>query len=90
MFVAIRQGGANTSNSTAVSMDAPMVAKTLTNMVWSNTARGYDNGAPLTTPSLFQISSSGTTLVIFKDMSAANWTATGNKQILSGELFYEV
>lgn len=49
---------------------------------------GIDNGSPLTPPARLDIPATGSTFNVYKDLSAATWTASGTKGI-RGEFFYE-
>lgn len=89
-YVVIRQGAAATSNSTSTTISAPITAKTVTNAVWSNNIRIRDNSTNATTPGLIQIASAGTSFACLKDYAASAWTNTNEKEIFSGEIFYQI
>jgi len=89
IHLAVRQAAAAVSDSTVTTLSLPVAAKTVTDMVWSNTCRIADNGISIATPGLMQIVSAGTLLEFYKDMIATVWTASGNKRIFSGGIFYE-
>jgi hypothetical protein len=76
------------SNATTKTWTLPIAAATVTNMTWNFPFRGFDNGAQLTTPALAQISSAGSTMSFFKDMSGAAWTASGNHRLPGGTIWY--
>jgi hypothetical protein len=71
-------------------MTLPLVAKTATNASWGGACwAGVDNGSALTTPPRWVILSAGTTVVLGKDIAAANWTnANGKRAQFTG--FYEI
>jgi hypothetical protein len=88
----IRHSTAGTSNAITYQFSAPFTAKTLTNGGWSGLCSVYDNGAVLTTPGLVRIISNTATFQGSKDTdtSADKWTATGNKRITFGTIWYPI
>ena len=78
-----------TSNATTFSMTSPIVAATITNMVWRAVlGQVFDNGASLTTPGRCAISSASSTINLFTNMASGAWTAALGKGAIF-QLTYE-
>lgn len=75
-----------TSNSTSTTFTLPVAMNGSVGINFM--CRVKDNGSWGTNPGLLAMSPSGTTVTLYKDMSAAAWTASGEKGIY-GEFFYE-
>ena len=88
-FLSHAEGIAGTSDSTGFTITLPITAATISNQIWHNSADATDNSTHLTTPARVQISSAGTTAVIYKDFSGANWTNSGNKKA-EFQIVYEI
>lgn len=87
--VVIRQTAAGTSNATTLTLTAPIVAATVTNMGWVGFCAAQDNGVNLTAPGLLTLDSASSTITAYKDMSGGAWTSIGNKLIHRGLIEYE-
>lgn len=78
--VVVSQGTAGTSNATNFSISAPIVAKTVTNMVWvASLPYAVNSGSVSTTKDDVQIASNQTQFTLSKNMSSTGWTSSGNK-----------
>lgn len=78
-----------TSNATTLTHGAPVVAVTITNMVWRAVlAQVFDNGASATTPGRCAISSASSTISLFTNMASGAWTAANGKGVIY-QLTYE-
>lgn len=89
-FVSYADTANGVSNATTKTATLPVTAATVAGMTWNFTFRGFDNGAQLTTPALAQITTASQTLSMFKDMSGAAWTASGNHRIPGGTFWYPI
>lgn len=71
---------AGTSNATTFTISAPIVAATVTNMVWEVPCSfAKDNSSALTAPARAYIGSAGTDFTLTKDLAGASWTNSGTK-----------
>lgn len=84
----VHQGTNGTSNSTAFSMTAPVIAKTISNMVWEVFAYAHDNGAVIN-GGVATIVSGGTSFIVLKGGSATAWTGSAGKRA-SFQISYEI
>lgn len=85
----LRQGTNGTSNATNFTFTVPFTAQTITNGIWQNTCQpAVDNGTLSTTPGLCALSSGSATVNVYKDTSAAAWTAANGKRFGYTELRY--
>lgn len=77
--VVTKRSSNSTSNATTMTLGAPVTSANVANMGWTGFGSGVDNSAALTNSLLAAISANTTTINIYKDMSAAAFTATGSK-----------
>ena len=86
VFVVFRISG--TSNSTEAYFTLPETVKNATNLGLRFACQATDSGVALTTPGVAYPTANSTKLSLYKDWSAAAWTATGAK-VVAGEVWYE-
>lgn len=73
------------SNSTTATVDLPsgiVTSKQLGTAVYAFTGIGVDNGVSLANPMRGNIGNNTSTIVLYKDFAGANWTASGDKQVI--------
>lgn len=89
--LSIREAASGTSNLTTLTLTLPMVAATLTDMIWTGTGSGLDNSAALTTPVRLDISSASSTIDAYPNFAAGStWTASGAKRIAAVNIRYAI
>jgi hypothetical protein len=89
-YVVIRVGAAGVSNTTTMTVTAPIASLTLTNATWFSAGVGIDNSVVQASPSRASILSGTTTINCYKTMeSTSTWTNSGSKAI-NFTLMYEV
>jgi len=86
--LAIRQPAAGTSDANNFTLTLPIAAKTITNMSWIGVGFATDNGTLI--QAMGYIVSAGTTLALYKSLSATGWTTSGNKYLNTFNIFYEI
>lgn len=86
----VRQGTAGTSNSTSVTLSAPVSCAVITNGTWLAAGVGEDNSAVLANPIRAQVvSASPTTITCYATFAAGGWTASNGKRV-NFTLVYEI
>lgn len=86
-----RDATAGTSNSSSLSLKAPITAQTVSNAVWMGTGKVIDNGVTQTTEGQLELSSGSNTINVYRDPSTANnWTSSGSKGILGFRIDYPI
>lgn len=84
-----RQPNTGTSSTAALTISAPVAAKTLTNAVWGSACPVVDAGAAVATFGRIQIVSAATAFDAYTNAAAAGWTAGGvNKRVVSFSVSY--
>lgn len=78
---------AGTSNDSSFSFTLPYTSVALPSPLFFVVA-GKDNGSWLTTISSGNLNGSASQAVLYKDISGATWTASGEKAVI-GQFFYE-
>ena len=79
--LAYSEAASGTSNATTFTATAPVVAATITNMVWiAPLGSTVDNSVDQTTPGRCFILSASSTITLRKDMVNAAWTGSGGKR----------
>lgn len=82
----IRQGTANTSDTTTISFTAPFPVVTLTNYALHQLCRATDNGTDVI--GVTNISSGDTSITFGNGISISAWTGSGNKRIAEAHFRY--
>jgi hypothetical protein len=87
----LKDTGTGTSNSTAMTMTLPVACSaTPASAFYSAPGRATDNVVALTTPALLHIPAGNTVVNVYKDYSAAAWTASGGKRLMSATIQYPI
>jgi hypothetical protein len=77
----MRENVAGTSNNTTTTYSLPLQALTTTNLAYTALGSGTDNGVALTSPCYAAVLSGSAGIAIYKDLSLAPWTNSGDKRI---------
>ena len=80
----------STSNSTSTTATLPFTCATITDFLVRNTTSGRNLNTIGATPAMVTIASGDTLIVFYRDFAATTWSASGNKQIFSFEIFYPI
>jgi hypothetical protein len=88
VIVSITMGAVAPSNSTSLTITAPVLSANITNVKWFASAEATDNSATVNPLAIAQITANSTTITLYKDNSGAGFTASGNKSA-SFTLTYE-
>lgn len=91
MCIDVRLNNAGTSNATTFTISLPVTAATVSNMNWqAGTYDQVNNSVNSTVPGLARISSAGTVVNLFLDISGTGWTAALDKRASFSNLCYPV
>lgn len=79
-----------TSNAVTLYLVSPFSTPNITNALWTNVARGTDNGAIVTAPLLMQILANSNSIVFRKSFGSGSddWTNSGGKNIISATITF--
>lgn len=87
-----RQPNNGTSNTTGISLTAPVTCRTVTNGIWGGTCgiEAVDNGSTLTSPINCYILTATALIYVDKTIGGGTWTNSGNKRISFSNLRYPI
>lgn len=83
------ESATGTSNSNSFNISLPTTAASGSSISWSGSGQVRDSGTISTTPGLLTISSGASFISLFKDWNT-NFTNSGNKQLVFGQISYQI
>lgn len=84
------ESATGTSNATTLTFTLPVTSASAVSNAFSAPAQVRDNGIVGTTPGLITVGSAATTASVFKDWNGTAFTNTGNKQLIFGQITYQI
>lgn len=92
IFIMIRQPSSGTSNATTFTFTLPAIGTSanITNAIWETACRAENAGTIAGTRRATIGANSNTLTINISDTTDNGWTASGQKRVISLEMFYEV